>query len=163
LAEQAAPPGRLAGLWSTLRYLAAAFVIGVVAQVAEEIPGIVALNAAINRNAAIIAWPAVVLLSVSTLAMIAGIFWPSGRKAGRRREPVGSFKLAALKQAWRSGAIRRERLWQKRSLLFAGGLGAAFGVFAMAFALVEPAFPKLLIGPALIYMAARLGWGLYRL
>jgi hypothetical protein len=157
------PTSRLAGLWSTLRYLAAAFVIGVVAQVAEEIPGVAALNAAINRNASAIAWPAVMLLGVSTLAMIAGIFWPSGRKAGRRREPVGTFKLAAMKQAWATGAIRRERLWQKRSLLFGGGLGLAFAVFAMAFALVEPAFPKLLLGPALIYMAVRLGWGLYRL
>lgn len=163
MAEPAAPPGRLAGLWSTLRYLAAAFVIGVVAQVAEEIPGVAALNAAINRNANTIAWPAAALLFMSVLVLIAGIFWPSGRVAGRRREPVGSFKLAAMKRAWKGGALRREKLWQKRTLLFAGGMGIAFGVFTMAFALVEPAFPKLLIGPALIYMAVRLGWGLYRL
>lgn len=162
MAEPAAPPGRLAGLWSTLRYLAAAFVIGVVAQVAEEIPGIAALNAVVNRNANAIAVPAAALLLLSALALLAGIFWPRGATAGRRREPVGTFKLAAMKQAWRSGAIRREKLWQKRSLLFGGGMGVAFGVFAMAFALVEPAFPKLLIGPALIYMAVRLGWGLYR-
>lgn len=165
MAELGPAPGRLAGLWSTLRYVLAAFVIGVAAQVAEEIPGVAALNAVLNRNADYLAWPAAALLLLSALALLAGIFWPNGLTGRRRRasDQVGNFKLAAMKQAWASGTVRRERLWQKRSLLFGGGMGIAFAVFAMAFALVEPAFPKLLIGPALIYMMVRLGWGLYRL
>jgi hypothetical protein len=143
-------------------------VVGVLVQVVDDVPGIRDVNEALNRNAEIIAWPAAIISAAGIVVFVLGLVLPGGPKQkgkGRQkhRPTLGTFDLAALKRAWASGAIWRERMWLKRSLVFAGALIAVFGVFSLAFALSPPAFVKLLIAPALLYMLVRLGWGLYRL
>ena len=79
-----------------------------------------------------------------------------GRATGR--EGSDEFTLAAMKQAWRSGAWCRETAWRRRFITATGAALLAIGLFGIAFTLGPPPI-KVLTGGALLYAMGRIGWG----
>lgn len=135
-----------------------------IAGLVNEMPLAQQFSAGVNRHAGALAWIAGAVTGAGALGLLLGILLPSG--AGRRRlrsgEDIYSFKLAALKQAWRQGRGWREPVWRKRSLLFAGGMALVFGVFGLAFALADAPFARAIVGAALLYGVVRLAIGVWR-
>jgi hypothetical protein len=63
--------------------------------------------------------------------------------------------VQAMKEAWRSGAWRRDPTWQTVFMMTAGGLMMAFGGFGSA-VVAGPLLVKILCGGALLYTAVQL-------
>jgi hypothetical protein len=89
--------------------------------------------------------------------------WEVSRFRGRSVEFSGedSFSLQAAREAWRSGAWRRDGTWRRRYVALAGGLAAACGAFGIALVLA-PAGIKLLLIVTLAYALARGAWSAHR-
>lgn len=100
-----------------------------------------------------------VRLAAQPVAWRAASYRVWGHASGR----VGAdeFTFHAMKEAWRSGAWRRETVWRRRSVTALGALLMTVGVFGLAFTLGSPPI-KALTGGALVYAMGMIGWGLWR-
>ena len=76
-----------------------------------------------------------------------------GKTAGAQAHE--EFSLHAMKDAWRTGAWRRDAQWRRRFVTTAGGLMLVCGGLSFVFVIV-PAGIKLLIGGAMLYAFVRL-------
>ena len=76
-----------------------------------------------------------------------------GPAVGARAEQ--ELSIAAMKEAWRTGAWRRERAWQTVFIMATGGLLMAFGGFGAA-VVAGPPVVKILCGGALAYTTFQL-------
>ena len=77
------------------------------------------------------------------------------------REGSEEFTLGAMKQAWRSGAWRRETVWRRRFITATGAALLAIGLFGIAFTLGPPPI-KAIVSVAMLYACAMLARGLWR-
>lgn len=82
-----------------------------------------------------------------------------GRATGRKGSD--EFTLAAMKQAWRSGAWCRETVWRRRVITATGAALLATGLFGIAFTLGPPPI-KAIVGSAMIYACVMLARGFWR-
>lgn len=82
-----------------------------------------------------------------------------GTTAGGQAHDEFSFR--AMKDAWRSGAWRRELLWQRRFVTTVGGLMTFIGLFGLFF-VIGPTWMKVLMGGAMLYASVRLTWGFWQ-
>lgn len=81
-----------------------------------------------------------------------------GLTGGRKAHEEWSFR--EMKEAWRTGTWRTDKLWRRRFVAFAGGLMTVFGAFGSGFVVGPPAV-ILLVGGALLYAAVRLVWAFW--
>lgn len=89
----------------------------------------------------------------------AGRSWFRGRSVEFRGEDEFSYRAA--REAWRSGAWRRDATWRRRYVAVAGGLATVCGAFGIALVL-SPAGIKLLLIVTLAYALARGAWSARR-
>lgn len=82
-----------------------------------------------------------------------------GRATGR--EGSESFTLREVKQAWRTGAWRRETIWRRRYVTALGALFMTIGILGLAFTLAPPPV-KVLTGGALFYALGMISRGLWK-
>jgi hypothetical protein len=82
-----------------------------------------------------------------------------GRAAGQQGSEQFSFR--ELKQAWKSGAVRHDRVWKRRFITSAGALMLAMGLFG-TFVVLGPGWVKVLLGGALLYAMCMISWGLWK-
>jgi len=82
-----------------------------------------------------------------------------GRATGR--EGSDEFTLAAMKQAWRSGAWCRQTVWRRRFITATGAALLAIGIFGIAFTLGPPPI-KVIVSAAMLFACAMLARGLWR-
>lgn len=82
-----------------------------------------------------------------------------GRATGR--EGSDEFTLGAMKQAWRSGAWRRETVWRRRFITATGAALLAIGIFGIAFTLGAPPI-KVIVSAAMLFACAMFARGLLR-
>jgi len=82
-----------------------------------------------------------------------------GHAAGRGASE--SFGLRDLKSAWRTGAVRRNPEWRRRSLTVVGALLLMTGACLVPVA-VGPAWVKVLVGGALAYALGRTASSFWR-
>lgn len=156
----------------------------VVAAVLGETPPMRALDAAIaaHRTPLVVGTAAVLVVgfilfmgSVLDLMISSGDpLQPGAAETGRSRrfrrgavtrfrgtsagtQAHDAFTLAALKDAWRSGAWLRQPVWRRRTIVTAGGLMTGFGIFALLF-VIGPPYVRIIVGAALLYALVRTSW-----
>ena len=71
------------------------------------------------------------------------------------REGFDQFTFREMKQAWQSGAWRRETVWRRRYITALGALLLTIGSFGVAFTLGPPPI-KAIVGGVLLYAAVML-------
>jgi hypothetical protein len=81
-----------------------------------------------------------------------------GRTGGRQGSE--QFTLGQLKAAWRSGAVRCDRVWARRFVTALGALMFMIGLLG-SFIVLGPGWVKVLLAGALLYALGRIGWGLW--
>ena len=77
------------------------------------------------------------------------------------RAGADEFTFGAMKEAWRSGAWRRDTDWRRRYVTALGALLMTMGVFGLAFALGPPPI-KVLTAGALLYALGMIGRGVWK-
>ncbi len=82
-----------------------------------------------------------------------------GHTAGRQGSEQFSFR--ELKQAWKSGAVRHDRVWKRRFITSIGALMMVVGLLG-SFVVLGPGWVKVLLGGALLYAMCMISWGLWR-
>ncbi|ALA57494.1 hypothetical protein [Nitrospira moscoviensis] len=99
-----------------------------------------------------------VRLAARPVAWRASSYRVWGRTGGRQGSE--QFTLGQLKAAWRSGAVRRDRVWARRFVTALGALMFMIGLLG-SFIVLGPGWVKVLLGGALLYALGRIGWGLW--
>ncbi len=100
-----------------------------------------------------------VRLAARPVARRAASYRVWGRATGR--QGAEQFTLREMKQAWQSGAWRRETVWRRRYLTALGALLMTIGLFGLGFTLSPPPI-KVLTGGALLYAMGMIGRGLWK-
>ncbi|MBI3971861.1 MAG: hypothetical protein HY332_11280 [Chloroflexi bacterium] len=70
--------------------------------------------------------------------------------------------MSVVKTAFRSGAWRRNPIWQRLTLMGIGGILMVFGLFTLPIVLESGPFVKLVCGGALLYATVRTVWAFQR-
>lgn len=149
------------GLLAYLRLLAVTLVVVAIAAAVAETPPLRRLDAlvAAHRTPLLaVTASAAALGFVLFMGAVLDLLISSGRPGGAAHD---EFTVAALKDAFRSGAWLRDAAWRRRAVVTFGALTMGFGIFGLL-AVVGPGYVRVITGAALLYAMVRTAWAFAR-